>query len=129
MVDKEFSQNIDINNGSNVCVFLFHGLSATPYELKTWAEKIAELKADVKVPLLPYHGVDSDLLCSVDSADEFYEWGSRHLSAWACTLLDVDDIVLSNQEKFDALAICISADGPIKAFLKGKKVFPKTIKS
>ncbi len=79
MVDKEFSQNIDINNGSNVCVFLFHGLSATPYELKTWAEKIAELKVDVKVPLLPYHGVDSDLLCSVDSADEFYEWGRNYI--------------------------------------------------
>ncbi|MCE7737913.1 MAG: hypothetical protein KAU62_04790, partial [Candidatus Heimdallarchaeota archaeon] len=79
MVDKEFSQNIDINNGSNVCVFLFHGLSATPYELKTWAEKISELKVDVKVPLLPYHGVDSALLCSVDSADDFYEWGRNYI--------------------------------------------------
>ncbi len=79
MADKEFSQDLDINNGSNVCVFLFHGLSATPYELKTWAEKIADLKVDVKVPLLPYHGVDSDLLCSVDSADEFYEWGRNYI--------------------------------------------------
>ena len=79
MADKEFSQNIDINNESNVCVFLFHGLSATPYELKTWAEKIAELKVDVKVPLLPFHGVDSTLLCSVDSADEFYEWGRNYI--------------------------------------------------
>ncbi|MCG3256810.1 MAG: hypothetical protein KAU62_12015 [Candidatus Heimdallarchaeota archaeon] len=79
MVDIEFSQNIDIDNGSNVCVFLFHGLSATPYELKVWAEKIAELKIDVKVPLLPYHGVDSALLCSVDSADDFYEWGRNYI--------------------------------------------------
>ncbi len=74
-----YSQDIEITNDSSVCVFLFHGLSATPYELKSWAEKIAELKIDVKVPLLPYHGVDSALLCSVDSADEFYEWGRNYI--------------------------------------------------
>lgn len=79
MVDKEFSQNIDINNGSSVCVFLFHGLSATPFELKAWVEKISELEVDVKVPLLPYHGVDSELLCSVESAEEFYNWGRSYI--------------------------------------------------
>ncbi len=79
MDDKEFSQDIDINNGSNVCILLFHGLSATPYELKVWANRIAELKVDVQVPLLPYHGVDSTLLCSVDSADEYYDWGRDYI--------------------------------------------------
>ncbi|MHA1516676.1 MAG: alpha/beta hydrolase [Candidatus Heimdallarchaeaceae archaeon] len=79
MAENKYSQDIAINNGSNVCVFLFHGLSATPYELKTWAEKIAELEVDVKVPLLPFHGVDSTLLCSVESADEFYEWGRNYI--------------------------------------------------
>ena len=53
MAVSDFSQDIFINNGSDVCVFLFHGLSATPFELKEWAEKIAELQSMLK--LLYFH--------------------------------------------------------------------------
>lgn len=79
MSENEFSQDFVIDNGSDICVFLFHGLSATPFELIAWVEKISELKVDVKAPLLPYHGVDSDLLCSVESADVFYDWGRNYI--------------------------------------------------
>ena len=95
MNDKEFSKNIDINDGSDVCVFLFHGLSATPYELKTWAEKIAELEVNVKVPLLPYHGGDSTLLCSVNSADDFYEWGRNYIESLKSTYQTVIELSIS----------------------------------
>ena len=79
MIDEEFSKDIVIDNGSDVCVFLFHGLSATPFELKAWAEKISHLGVDVKAPLLPNHGVDSSLLCSVESADVFYDFGKNYI--------------------------------------------------
>ena len=79
MSKNEFSKDIIINNGSNICVFLFHGLSATPFELKAWAEQIAELGVDVKAPLLPYHGVNSELLCSVKSGDVFYDFGKDYI--------------------------------------------------
>ncbi len=79
MNESDFSKDIEINNKSDVCVFLFHGLSATPFELKTWAEEIAELGIDVKAPLLPNHGVDSDLLCSVESAGIFYDFGKKYI--------------------------------------------------
>ncbi|MHA2309217.1 MAG: hypothetical protein ACXABJ_08065, partial [Candidatus Heimdallarchaeaceae archaeon] len=79
MVENDFSKDITISNGSDTCVFLFHGLSATPFELKAWAEKIAELGVDVKAPLLPYHGVNSALLCSVESADVFYDFGRNYI--------------------------------------------------
>lgn len=80
MSSTEYSKDIFISNNSDTCVFFFHGLSATPYELKNWAKKIAELKVDVKVPLLPKHGVNSEVLCSVDSADLFYDWGYNYIN-------------------------------------------------
>ena len=43
MAKHKFAQDIEINNGSDICVFMFHGLSATPFELKDWAEKVADL--------------------------------------------------------------------------------------
>ena len=76
---SEFSKDIFIDNESTTCVFLFHGLSGTPFELKGWVEGIAELGVDVRAPLLPYHGVDSTLVCSVKSADEFYEFGKKYI--------------------------------------------------
>ncbi len=79
MQANEFSKDIFISNDSDICVFLFHGLSATPFELKNWSARIAELKVDVKVPLLPRHGVDSELLCSVETADVFYDWGLDYI--------------------------------------------------
>lgn len=79
MTVEDFSKDIEITNSSEICVFLFHGLSATPFELKAWTEKIAELGVDVKAPLLPYHGVDSDLLCSAESADVFYDFGKNYI--------------------------------------------------
>ena len=80
MSSNDYSKDIFISKNSETCVFLFHGLSATPYELRDWAEKIAELNVDVKVPLLPYHGVNSELLCSVKSADVFYNWGYDYIT-------------------------------------------------
>lgn len=79
MNESDFSEDIEISNKSDICVFLFHGLSATPFELKAWAERIAELSVDVKAPLLPYHGVNSELLCSVESADVFYDFGRDYI--------------------------------------------------
>ncbi|OLS29361.1 MAG: hypothetical protein HeimAB125_22730 [Candidatus Heimdallarchaeota archaeon AB_125] len=79
MALSKFSQDIEIDNGSEICVFMFHGLSATPYEIKNWIEKIAELGVDVKAPLLPLHGVDSTVLCSVKSADIFYDFGREYI--------------------------------------------------
>ncbi|MCE7748431.1 MAG: hypothetical protein GPJ51_08530 [Candidatus Heimdallarchaeota archaeon] len=80
MQATEYSKDIFISNNSDTCVFLFHGLSATPYELKDWAARIAELKVDVKVPLLPLHGVNSELLCSAETADVFYDWGFDYIN-------------------------------------------------
>ena len=79
MSKSKFSQDIEIDNGSDICVFMFHGLSATPYEMKDWAEEIAKLGVDVKAPLLPLHGVNSEVLCSVESADIFYDFGREYI--------------------------------------------------
>jgi esterase/lipase len=79
MNESDFSKDIEIDNNSDVCVFMFHGLSATPFELTDWAGSIAELGVDVKAPLLPLHGVNSELLCSVKSVDVFYEFGKKFI--------------------------------------------------
>ncbi|NPD87918.1 MAG: hypothetical protein HGN29_04295 [Asgard group archaeon] len=79
MLKSKFSDDIIIENNSTTCVFLFHGLSAAPFELKDWTEKIAELGVDVKAPLLPLHGVNSELLCSAESADLFYDFGRKYI--------------------------------------------------
>jgi len=49
-------------------------------------------------------------------SSKFYEWGSRHLSGWACTLFDLNEL---SDSGFNALSICISSDGPIVAFKEG----------
>jgi hypothetical protein len=53
-----------------------------------------------------------------------YEWGSRHLSAWACTFGDLKaEKARSKKEPayaYEALAICISSDGPVHAFEKAR---------
>lgn len=81
MSENEYSKDIFISNDSDTCVFLLHGLSATPFELRDWAEQIASaLKVDVKVPLLPLHGINSELLCSVKDADVFYDYGFEYIN-------------------------------------------------
>ena len=80
MSANDYSKDIFISKNSDICVFFFHGLSATPYELKDWAKKISELNVDVKVPLLPMHGANSEILCNVKSAEVFYNWGYEYIS-------------------------------------------------
>jgi len=59
-----------------------------------------------------------------DFLHKTYEWGSRHLSAWASTFGDLKEEKVRPKKKpvyaNDILAICISSDGPVHVFEKAK---------
>lgn len=79
MSDDLFSQDIVIDNQSNICVVTFHGLAANPFDMKRLAEEICYLGVDVRVPLLPSHGLNSDELAKVQNIEEIFDWGSDYL--------------------------------------------------
>ena len=57
---------------------IFHGFGATPYEMFHVAQAIAELPLDVYVPLLPKHGVNSELLSELKLL-EVIEWAIDYI--------------------------------------------------
>ena len=79
MSENQYSKDIIIENDSNICVIIFHGLAANPYDMKNLANQIATLNVDVRVPLLPFHGKNSDELAKVQNIEEIFTWGTQYL--------------------------------------------------
>ena len=75
-----YGGDISIITGSSKCVVIFHGYSDTPFEYKHVADEISmTIGADVIVPVLPHHGIDTNELLKANRA-EAHEWGVQVLT-------------------------------------------------
>ena len=74
-LENKYAQNLEFINDSPVCILIFHGLSATPFDMKHLAESLSKQGYDVFVPIIPYHGISFDNLLELKDPTELYEWG------------------------------------------------------
>jgi esterase/lipase len=83
MTDKkqayQFDKSITFKKESKDCVVIFHGFSATPYEMHELAEAIAKLPVDVHVPMIIKHGIDSKTLATLEMY-EAINWGVEYIT-------------------------------------------------
>jgi len=75
VLENKYAQNLEFHNDSPVCILIFHGLSATPFDMKHLAESLSKQGFDVFVPIIPYHGISFDHLLQLKDTTELYEWG------------------------------------------------------
>ena len=76
-LEYKYAQNLEFYNDSTVCILIFHGLSATPFDMKYLAESFSKRGYDVFVPIIPYHGMSFDHLLQLKDPTELYEWGKE----------------------------------------------------
>lgn len=91
-----------------VGVFLFHGWTSSPYELKKLGEFLAEKGYAVFAPLLPGHGTNPDDLNSVGWKD----WANCAEKSYQELKLDYEDIFVGGFSMGGNLAIRLAADHP-----------------
>jgi carboxylesterase len=118
---KEFMTNPHLNGeefeliqNNNACILLIHGFTATPVEVRPFAERLFDAGYDVVAPLLPGHNTDPFDM----NAKQYSDW-TGYLEQKLTIIFSKYDTVFVSGESMGGLLSCYLAEKHAKIVFIG----------